>query len=338
VAWRPDGKEIWFTAVEKGNNLNLMAVDLSGKVRTLLDLPIAITLQDIAPDGRVLVTLNSKRLAMAFSTLGNKKEDVDLSWHDLNSPREISHDGQYVVFEDASEAAGPGYGVVVRKVDGTLPIRLGDGSAGGMSPDGKWAISISTSKAAQLTLLPIGAGQPRQINVTGLSHIQNGWGRFLPDGQGIAVNGDETGHAHRCYVVNVSTGSAKAATPEGIPCGPLSPDSRYVLGIAANRSVAIYPLDGGEPKPQPNVPSAFHPVQWSDDGAFLYGYHMGEFPSKVYKMEIATGRETMLQELRPGVPAGIVMVAPIIVSRDGTRFAYSYNQTLSTLCLISGLH
>ena len=31
IAWRPDGKEIWFTAVEKGNNLNLMAVDLSGK-------------------------------------------------------------------------------------------------------------------------------------------------------------------------------------------------------------------------------------------------------------------------------------------------------------------
>src|ERR1017187_4221886 len=65
VAWRPDGKEIWFTAVAKGHDLNLMAVDLSGKVRTVLDLPTAINLQDIASDGRVLVTLNSKRLAMA---------------------------------------------------------------------------------------------------------------------------------------------------------------------------------------------------------------------------------------------------------------------------------
>jgi hypothetical protein len=27
----------------------------------------------------------------------------------------------------------------------------------------------------------------------------------------------------------------------------------------------------------------------------------------------------------------------VVVSRDGTRFAYSYNQTLSTLYLISGL-
>ena len=337
VAWRPDGKEIWFTAVAKGHDLNLMAVDLSGKVRTVLDLPTAINLQDIASDGRVLVTLNSKRLAMAFSTLG-KEKDVDLSWHDLNSARDISRDGQYVVFEDASEAAGPGYAVVVRKVDGTLPIRLGDGSAGGMSPDGEWAISISTSsQAAQLTLLPIGAGQPRVIKVGGLEHIQNGWARFLPNGQGIAVNGDETGHGTRCYVVDVSSGRARAATPEGVPCGPLSPDSRYVLGIGPNRSMALYPLEGGPPRLVANLGEAFNPVQWSNDGSLLYGYHLGEFPSKIYKVDIATGKETLLQQLRPGVPAGVVMVAPIVVSRDGTNFVYSYNQTLSVLCLISGL-
>jgi serine/threonine protein kinase len=337
VAWRPDGKEIWFTAVAKGNNLSLMAVDLSGKTRTVLDLPTAITLQDIAPDGRVLVTLNSKRLAMAFSALGSK-QDVDLSWHDLNSARDISRDGQYVLFEDASEAAGPGYAVVIRKVDGTLPIRLGEGSAGGMSPDGKWAISMSTSQAPQLTLLPIGAGQPRLIRVSGLEHIHNGWARFLPNGQGIAVNGDETGHAVRCYVVDLSSGRARAATPEGIPCGPLSPDNRSVLGIGPNRSVALYALDGGASRPLANLRPAFHPVQWSSDGSLLYGYHLGEFPSRIYKVEIATGKETLLQELKPGVPAGVVMVAPIVVSRDGTHFAYSYNQALSVLCLISGLH
>ena len=45
----------------------------------------------------------------------------------------------------------------------------------------------------------------------------------------------------------------------------------------------------------------------------------------------------MVQELRPGAPAGVVRVAPVVVSSDGTHFAYSYNQTLSVLYLISGL-
>jgi eukaryotic-like serine/threonine-protein kinase len=339
LAWNPNGKEIWFSAAENGNNFNLMAMDLSGKIRTLLNLPVAITLQDIAADGRVLVTLNSKRLAMAFSTLGSKdKQDVDLSWRDWNSARDISRDGKSVLFEDASQAAGPEYAVVVRKVDGTLPVQLGEGSSGGMSPDGKWAISLPVSQAPEVTLLPIGAGQPRSIHVTGLDHIHHGNARFLADGQRIAVNGDETGHVGRCYVVELSSGKARAVTPEGVLCGPLSPDSRSLVGKASNGSVAaIYLLDGGPPRSVPHLDAAFNAVQWSDDASLLYGYHAGEFPSRIYKVEIATGRETLLQELKPGVPAGIVMVAPVVVSGDGTRFAYSYNQYLSVLWVISGV-
>jgi hypothetical protein len=32
-----------------------------------------------------------------------------------------------------------------------------------------------------------------------------------------------------------------------------------------------------------------------------------------------------------------VLVAPVVVSRDGKHFAYSYNQTLSSLYLITGV-
>jgi len=337
LAWRPDGKEIWFSAIEKGNNLNLMAVDLSARRRTLLALPGAITLEDIAADGRALVSLNSKRLAMNYTTLGDK-EGVDLSWHDLNSARDISRDGKTVLFEDASEAAGPTYAVGVRSVDGGLPVRLGEGSAGGLSPDGKWAISVSTSRVPQISLLPIGAGQSRTINVTGLTHIHNGWARFLPNGQRLAVNGDEAGHAARCYTVDLS-GKATSATPDGVLCGPLSPDSKSIVGVAADRSIAVYSLEGGGGSPRliPNVKANFVSVQWSDDGSSLFGYHAGEFPSKVYRLNVNSGAESVIQELKPGVPAGVVLVAPIVVSRDGKRFAYSYNQTLSALYLVSGL-
>ncbi len=337
LAWRPDGKEIWFSAAEKGSNLNLMAVDLSGKTRFLLNLPPGLTLQDIAADGRVLVTQNSKRLAMGSTGLG-AKEDVELSWHDWNSARDISPDGQSVLFEDASEAAGPNYVVAIRKIDGALPIRLGEGGSGGLSPDGKWAISLPKDKPSQLTLLPTGAGQPRSINVTGLDKIYNGLARFLPNGQGIAVSGDQTGHRTRCYVVDVSSGNAKPVTPEGIRCGPLSPDSQSMVGFSvANRSVALYNLSGGAPRSIPNLNAKFNPVQWSNDGRFLFGNNLGELPSTIYKVEIATGKETALQQLKPAVSAGVVLVAPIVVSRDGAHFAYSYNQTLSSLYLISGL-
>jgi Tol biopolymer transport system component len=336
LAWRPDGKEIWFSAVDTGNNLNLMAVDLSGKIRTVLDLPSAINIEDIARDGRVLVSLNSRRLDMAYTTL-DQDQDIDLSYHDDNSVRAISSDGQFVLFEDSSEAAGPAYAVMMRKVDGSLPVRLGEGSSGAISPDGKWAISISTANPPQVTLLPIGPGQSRAISVTGLEHVQNGFARFLADGHSFAINGNGAGRATRCYIVDIATGKAAPASPEGVTCGPLSPDGQFMTGTA-NGATRLYSLRDGTSHSIPNLHAEFTPIEWSNDGSLLYGYHFGEFPSKVYKTEITTGKETLVKELRPGVPAGVVLVAPVIASRDGKRFAYSYNQTLSLLYLISGLH
>lgn len=336
VAWRPDGKEIWFTAIEKGTNLNLMAVTLSGKVRTLLDLPMGINLQDVSSDGRVLVALNTKRVALALSTLGSS-QDMELSWHDWNVAKDISHDGRFVLFEDASEAAGPNYAVAKRRLDGSLPVRLGDGSAGGLSPDDKWAISISGDNPQHMTLLPIGPGQPRPVDISGLEHIQNGWARFLSDGQRLIVNGNESGHTNRCYVLDLVGGKPKAVTPEGTTCGPSSPDGHFVVGVGPNSAVAIYPIEDGSPRSVPELQAGFVPVQWSSNSSFLYGYRPGELPSKIYKVEISTGKQTMVQELRPQAPAGVVTVSPVIASRDGTHFLYSYNQTLSVLYLISGL-
>ena len=336
LAWRPDGKEIWFTAAAKGSNLNLMAVNLSGKVRPLLDVPMGIVLQDIASDGRALVSLQSSRLAMGFTTV-QSREDIDLSWHDWNSAREMSPDGKFVLFEDASEAAGPNYAVAVRPVDGGLPIRLGEGSSGGLSPDGKWAASISITDRTRLTLLPVGAGQPRSIQVTGVHNLHEGWARFLPNGQKVIVNGDNNGSAARCYAVDLSSGTATPVTPEGVVCGPVSPDSRSMIGKGTTQS-EVFSLDGSNPPRIAPIPATFNPVQWSDDGASLYGYHLGEYPTTVYKRSLTTQKETMIRELRPGSPAGVVMVAPVVVSRDGKQFAYSYNQTLSVLYLVSGIH
>jgi serine/threonine protein kinase len=336
LGWRPDGKEVWFAAAQTGNNANIMAVTLSGKTRTLLDLPEGVALQDIAPDGRVLVALHSKRLEMAAGSLGSK-EDADLSWHEWNVAKDISRDGLRVLFEDASEAAGRNYAVVSRRLDGTLPTRLGEGGAGGLSPDGKWAISFPRTDSDQIVLLPVGPGEARPVNPRGLEKVNHGWARFLPDGQSITLNANEHGHAERCFLLDLAGAAPRAITPEGTLCGPSSPDGRFVVGTAPRRNPMLYPVAGGAARVVPGQPGLL-PVQWSQDGKTLYAYRQGELPSRIYTIDIATGKSGVLQELRPSTPAGVVSVSPVIVSRDGKRFAYSYNQTWSVLYFISGLH
>jgi hypothetical protein len=335
LAWNPDGSEIWFTGAEKGTNRDLFAVDMSARVRRILDLPAGMTLEDVAPDGRMLVSLDEERLAMATTARDGKA--VDISWHDWSVAKDISLDGQSVLFEDSSEAAGPNYSVAIRKIDGTPPIQLGEGSAGGLSPDGKWAISILPGGAAQIRLVPIGPGQARTIAISGLEKIQNGAAHFLADGKRITLNGNEPGHAVRGYIIDMESGKHTPITPEGTAAGVVSPDGKYILRTNEFSVVMVYPTAGGVPHPIPNLEPGFTPLRWSEDNSTVYGYRRGEIPAKVYKVNLATGEKTLIQELRPETTAGVVTIAPVVVTRDGSRSAYSSLQVLSELYLISGL-
>ncbi len=299
LAWSPDGEEVWFAAAGKGLNRDLMAVNLSGRLRKVLDLPAGITLEDVAPDGRVLVSLDAERVAMA-TTDRDGKTAVDLSWHDWDIAKDISRDGQSVLFEDSSEAAGPHYSTAVRKIDGTPPVQLGEGSAGKLSPDGKWTISILPGSPGRVTLVPLGPGQPRTIAVTGLEHIDNGVAHFLGDGKRITLNGNEPGHSIRTYLVDLDGGKPVPITPEGITGSLISPDGQYILHVNEAGGVAVYPTAGGAAHLIPGLEPGFIPAQWSDDNSSVYGSFPGQVPLKVYKVNLVSGEKTLIQELQPG--------------------------------------
>jgi Tol biopolymer transport system component len=336
LAWSADGNEVWFTAAERGYNRALWAVSLSGRQRKVLSVPGGFTLQDIAPDGRVLATMDSERLAMEWTGKGNKVQD--LSWYDWSVAKDISRDGQWVLFEESGEPTGPNYAVAIRKLDGSPPIRLGEGSAGGLSPDGKWAAVVFTGTPQRLTLLPVGPGQPRQVPLPGLQHLQNGGAHFLADGKRIVVEGNQTGRPGRSFVVDLTTAELRPVTPEGVYAGFPSPDGEFLAGRAGpDHKLTLFPVDGGDPLPIAALDPSYSAAQWSADSKALYVYRSGEIPLKVFRFEIATGKLTEIRELMPADRPGVVSIAPVVTNLDASEFAYSYYQALSVLYVVSGL-
>jgi len=337
LAWNPHSGEVWFTAAKEGISRGLWAVSTSGKLRQVLSVPGSLNLQDISSDGRALLAMGNERVAMEIA--GKDKDRAqDLSWYDWTLAKDISHDGQWVLFEESGEPTGSTYAVAVRRVDASAPIRLGDGSAGGLSPDGKWALALLPGPPQRVVLLPLGPGQPRDLALPGIEHVENGFLRFLPDGKRILFCGNEPGRRGRTYVQDLSGGRPRPVTPEGEQSLIVSPDGKYLAGWGNRlREIHLYPVDGGESRTLPVLPRDFQLVQWSGDGASLYLATNGEVPLSIYSLSISKGTLLLLREVAPLGQAGVVSIDPVVVNADASEFLYSYLQDLSDLYVVSGL-
>jgi hypothetical protein len=96
LGWSPKGDAIWFTATPAGNDRALFAVTPSGKLRVLLRIPGGLTIHDIAPDGRVLLSFDDERVGMRGAREGGAERE--LSWLGWTIAEAISPDSKSVLF------------------------------------------------------------------------------------------------------------------------------------------------------------------------------------------------------------------------------------------------
>jgi len=332
LAWSPKGDEIWFTATPEGERRTLFAITPSGRMRTILRIPGNLTLHDIAADGRVLLTFDSERVGMRGAREGSAERE--LTWLGWSIPEGLSPDCKWLLFSEQSEPAGANYLVAIRTLEGSVPVRLGEGNAYGFSPDGKWAAAIMPGQGQRVTLLPTGAGQPREVPISGLELISSA--RFFPDGKRLILEGAEHGHAVRSYVVDIAGGKPTPVTPDGAGSIILSTDGQRVAARDVAGAISIFPLDGKAAHPIPNTNDMF-PLEWSSDGQFLFATVLDEVPARVIRIEIASGKQELVRRLMPSDSAGVYRLLPIELSPNGKCYAYSYGQTLSDLYVVEGL-
>jgi eukaryotic-like serine/threonine-protein kinase len=336
LCWSPDGTEVWFTGAVVGFNRSLYAATRSGRVRLLAQGTGGMTIQDVSRDGRVLLVQDKARTGIYALPPGAEKPR-DLSWLDWSLVRDISPDGETLLFEEGGEGGGPGYSAYVRKTDGSPAIRLGSGTAMRLSPDGKWALGISEWVVRpRLVLYPIGTGEPRLLDSGGL-RIHNAM--WLPDGRQILFSANEPDHGARLYIQEINGAKPRAVSPEGYLAFDrcLSPDGKLVAASGPDRRFYLYPVEGGEPTLIPGLVFGDTPVSWSGDGRSLLIGRRVEVPLKVFWLDVRTGRKELWRELMPPDATGITTIGRIVATPDGKSYAYSYIRSLADLYVVEGL-
>ena len=336
LAWSPTGDEVWFTASEVGVNNALHAVTLSGRHRLVARVAGKLMLHDVAHDGRVLLTRDNNRREVMCLPPGETKER-DLYWFDGSNGSDLSADGKLLLMAEGGEAGGMDWAVYLRPTDGSPAVRLAvnQGFPSALSPDGKWAISIPIGSPTQFMLLPTGAGSPQQLTHDQINHLR---ARYFPDGKHILFTGNEPGKGVRLYVQALAGGAARPITPEGVTeIGAISPDGQQVAATGPDGQLWLYPVAGGDPRLIPGTTTNETPISWSQEGRALYVRRGNGLPTKVYRLDLATGRQELWKELSPSDATGVFGIDSVLLTPDAKSYAYSYGRILSDLYLVEGL-
>ena len=321
--WAPEGDEIWMTVIV-GSTTEVRALRPGGRERVLATFPGAFLLEDAARPGRILATRIGPHGPMMLRTPGRPAE-LDLSWLDASIPADISADGARILFTEAGVGGGESQSVFLRAADASPAVRLGEGRALALSPDGSWALS---RRGGRTVLLPTGAGEPRSVAASGVD-FQEG-AAFTPDGN-LLLAGSSPGHASRLYLLPLAGGEARPVTPDGvrIPEGAhtVSLDGKFVAASDLDGRWAIYPLGASEGgvRPIAGLAPGDRPMRWSLDGGLLV---LGK-DGNLDRVDPATGRRQTRQALSP---RSIAFATP-----DGATIVHGSAAEVSHLFLIEGL-
>ena len=333
LAWSPSGDEIWFAGAA-GQSRSLFGVRLSGALRALYRAPGPLTLSDVSRDGKVLISRDEERNGVLGVSPGEKSEK-DLSWLEMTSVVNISEDGRILLLFEEGEAAGPGGTLILRKMDGSPPMRLAEG-LGQLSPDGSRVLTVLPGSNGPPKILPVGPGEPTTVKLEGLEPLNVAW---LPDSRRLLVYGRLSGQPPRVFLVDPDAGTRRPIVLEGAlgTAFAVTPDSRRILADRSDGTWALYPIEGGTPAPVPGILRGEAPVRFSRDGRWLFVARPREVPLRVFRIDLASGARAHWKDLEPADRAGLSYVRHVVLSGDGSAYAYQFRRWLSDLYVIEGL-
>ena len=325
MAWRPDGKEVWFAAAATGDAYCIRASNLKGEERTVYCGTSGTRLHDIAATGRTLVSVDVSRLWMTGVEHGGKEERQLNALGSTLQPK-LTPDGSELVSTDPSERGGKNYAVYAQKMDGSAAVKIAEGGYGSdISDDGKFVL-VEMPGENRVQVVPVGAGEAQTLQWEG---FQVSWANWFPDGQHILLEGNPTGQPVGWYVTDRNGATPKMVVKDAPAWADVMPDGKHLLlmqndGTLVKRSIE----DGSETKLRKLGPGET-PVDWTKEPGKLFTETTTPTSVRIDKVDLESERRETWYEFTPkNVDGALLNVEQVSITPDGKWMVFNYKVEL----------
>jgi hypothetical protein len=329
IAWSADGTRVLYSAVpldSAGYRPHVASAAGEPSPRILMSNPGSVFLFDAVGDQWLVGRADDAFGIRAW--LPGATSEREVGWLEHSLLPVLSKDGRTLIFTDESPSSGANYAVMMSQLEGSRVVRLGEGTALGLSPEGTQVIALVYTPM-QLRLYPTGIGDPVTLNVGALKTVHTA--EFFPDGRRVLACGEEPSRALRCYVLDVAGGPPKPFMPEGLSSRRIAPDGQSLVAVTPDGMQVLFNVSDQQTRPLQGITREDEIAGWSDDSGAVFVYSSTAVPAKLERVDVRSGKRTLVKELASGDRAGLQRLAGLSVIADGRAYAYGYWRRFSRL-------
>jgi hypothetical protein len=249
---------------------------------------------------------------------------------------DMTPDGGSLLIWEAAAAGGKDFTSYLRPTDGSAAVRIGEGEAWAISPDGKWVLMVVGEDPRRLVSLPVGSGTSRNWGSPELVDYEPAWRK---NDEVVFAASNRSGERH-LYTQTVGTPpervalafSPRAASEPGTRSFACSPDGSQAVVRRPDGAWIIYSFASSASVSTAGLRDDDQLVFWARDG--VYAQRINSLD--VERIDIQTGRRTAWRRLAPADLTGVDGTA-LSAIKDANTYAYTYLRGLSHLAVLEGL-
>ncbi len=160
---------------------------------------------------------------------------------------------------------------------------------------------------------------------------------WFPDGRHLLLIGASEGQPLRMYEMDLKGGKPQPLGPPDFIGYVVAKDGQRIAGRNASGEAVVFDRETQKVDAIPGVEQQESLQKWTEDGQALLVSSGTPWEARMYRVEVATGKRTLLQKVELSERAGSIMPVRLEYAEGSKTYVYGNVRILGTLYVVEGL-